>query len=143
MDIINRIHDWNTERSLHKVNFSLTRETSFIVEELLEAWGIREVVTNKEDVDRTIREITSRISDWAPTSPEDQADAFGDIVVFAIGALTKLHYAYNTPHPSVVLKTIMDHNDTKPVTVDNAGKIVKPSNFIEPKHEISNPKKPT
>lgn len=139
MGIVNRIHDWNTERSLHKTPFSLIRETSFIVEELLEASGIREIIANKDDVKRTIRDITDRIIDWAPTSPEEQADAFGDIVVFAIGALTKLHYTQNTPHPSIVLKTIMDHNDAKPITVDSEGKVIKPPNFQEPEHEITNP----
>jgi predicted HAD superfamily Cof-like phosphohydrolase len=81
----NRIKQWNEDRGLLARGFDLRKESSFILEELIEMlYDIPSIEAN---------EIALDIIDDMPivhNSVNDKVDAFCDIIVFATGALYKL-----------------------------------------------------
>ncbi len=137
MNVIQRIVKWNKERNL--TNYDQIREGSFIMEELLEYFGTdkqsyKEGIS-KEGIRKACREECQDLIEYGiPTTTEEQADALGDIIFFAVGALYKLNLNHGTPLPEEVLKRIIDANETKGSETNAEGKIIKDSTFIEPDH---------
>lgn len=141
MNITQRVIQWNTERGLHMQPYSVNREFGFILEELLEGLGFNQLFATKQDfrshVNANITNIINTVISNERNIPlsAEQADAFGDIIVFAIGALLKI--CTKNPElgsPEEVLERIMLANDAKGNKVDADGKIVKDVNFVEPQH---------
>ena len=159
-DVIQSVIDWNMERGLDKQGFNNDREFGFILEEMWEGMGVKDAmneasqltskwndpdkVLSKDELKTKFRNhVKSHISIWNTMvraakeeiviPPADVADAFGDIIVFSIGALTKICNEYpdlGTPHS--ILETICKANDAKGKATDGDGKIIKDSTFIEP-----------
>lgn len=88
MDMFQKIVQWNTERGLLEKGFNQEKETSFIIEELLEATGNYDSISAREKAEEYAKEITSN----AKQEDHDVIDALFDIVIFASGAMAKLGY---------------------------------------------------
>ena len=88
MDMFEKIVAWNRERGLLEKGFDQTKETSFIIEELLEATGNYDSISARERAQKYAHEITS----GAQPNKHQVIDALFDIVVFASGAMAKLGY---------------------------------------------------
>lgn len=160
-DVIQSVMNWNVERNLHTQGFNSSREFGFILEEMWEGLGVKnalfemsqniahsqsngEIVLTNDELKKKFRDFVKSymktfqiMIDSADEDivipPADVADAFGDIIVFSIGALTKICNDYpdlGTPHS--ILETICKANDAKGKATDGDGKIVKNSDFVEP-----------
>jgi len=88
MNIFEKIVIWNQERGLLEKGFDQTKETSFIIEELLEATGNYDSITARDKAMTLAEEITKNTH----TEPEKIIDALFDIIIFASGAMAKLGY---------------------------------------------------
>lgn len=88
MDMFEKIVQWNTERGLIERGFDHTKETSFIIEELLEATGNYDSISAREKAEKIANEITV----GSKGNNEEIIDALFDIVIFASGAMAKLGY---------------------------------------------------
>jgi hypothetical protein len=88
MDMFQKIVEWNRERGILKLDFNHVKETSFIVEELLESTGHYDSVTARGKATTLAEDIVGT----PDSSPEQVVDAFADIIVFATGAMAKLGY---------------------------------------------------
>ena len=125
-DVIFEVVRWNIDRNLN--NFNAEKEIGFIVEELLETTKFYQNPENKQDKKDAVKYFVNKLIDFEDLGEEhDIADAFGDIVVFAIGAIFKLGY-----NPHEVLRRITIANRQKGKTLVD-GKIVKDETFVEPK----------
>lgn len=141
MNVVERVINWNKERGLDKQDYNMNREFGFIMEEMLEGLGFNQLFPSKIEFRDYIRKSITQIIDDTisqekniPVSAE-QADAFGDIIVFAIGALMKIcNQNPELGNPEILLERIMLANDTKGNKVDADGKIIKDKTFIEPTH---------
>jgi len=94
---IEEIKRFQKERNLDKQPYQLINEAVNIIEELLEANGIKvkkeQRKTLKKEYDNFIDNLTKKLdSKYEEPSEEDKVDAFADIIVFAIGAIMKLGY---------------------------------------------------
>ena len=145
MNIVERVIQWNIERGLDKQDYNMNREFGFIMEEMLEGLGFNQLFPSKIEFRDYIRKSIIQIIDDTISQEKnvpvsaDQADAFGDIIVFAIGALMKI--CNKNPElgtPDELLERIMLANDNKGNKVDADGKIIKDKTFVEPTHEIHN-----
>jgi len=97
MDMFQKIVEWNRERGILKLDFNHVKETSFIVEELLESTGHYDSVTARDKATELAQEIVGT----PDASPEQVVDAWADIIVFATGAMAKLGY-----DPSKVMEEV-------------------------------------
>ncbi|MFT7328069.1 MAG: hypothetical protein ACI870_000247 [Crocinitomicaceae bacterium] len=88
MNMFEKIVQWNRERGLIEKGFNHTKETSFIIEELLESTGNYDSISARERA----TEIASQITHDAKHEPEVIIDALFDIIIFATGAMAKLGY---------------------------------------------------
>jgi hypothetical protein len=88
MDIFEKIVEWNRERGLLDKGFDQSKETSFIIEELLEATGNYNSIDARERAQKYANEITA----GARPNNHDVIDALFDIIIFASGAMAKLDY---------------------------------------------------
>lgn len=88
MDMFKKIEGWNEERGLIKRGFNHVKETSFIVEELLESTGEYDSETARDKAMTYAEEIVGDKT----SEPEHVVDAMADIIVFATGAIAKLGY---------------------------------------------------
>ena len=98
---------FQSDKQLDKQTYDWQNETANILEELLEARGynipkeqrelfLKPLVTHIRTKTSTNSAIT-----WIKPTPEDEVDAFGDIIVFAVGAIMKLGY-----DPEITLQEI-------------------------------------
>ena len=84
MSIFKKIIQWNSERGLLDKEYNHSNEISFILEEVLESYGL--------DVDRKIL-VNSMVDIIEDNSSKlEKVAAFADIIVFAIGSIAKLGY---------------------------------------------------
>lgn len=97
MDMFQKIVEWNRERGILKLDFNHVKETSFIVEELLESTGHYDSITARDKATELAQEIVAT----PDSSPEQIVDAWADIIVFATGAMAKLGY-----DPSLVMEEV-------------------------------------
>tara|TARA_B100000745_G_C20144241_1_gene392368 strand:+ start:358 stop:759 length:402 start_codon:yes stop_codon:yes gene_type:complete len=120
MNVFENIIDWNKERGLLEKGFNHKKETSFILEELLESTGKYDSVTARERAAHYAEEIVGDTE-----APEEEiADAWADIIVFAIGALKKQGY-----EPAAIMEEVCKEiNSRTGELVD--GKFVKDPNAI-------------
>ena len=98
-DAIQEITRFQTDRELDKKEFNWLNEATNIVEELLEALGYDVPKTRRPELSTIIDGMVIRAQQQGVATRESAAvksvsivDAFGDIIVFACGALTKLGY---------------------------------------------------
>jgi len=102
MNAVKEIIKFQKTRELDKMTFNMANEATNIMEEILEAMGYNVPSVKRIDLlNEVIRTldllITSDIVETSlPFSKEnmdyERIDAFGDIIVFAIGAIEKLGY---------------------------------------------------
>ena len=95
--IFTKITDWYEVRGLWKIPFNHERETSFIIEELLESTGKYNSLTARDIAEKMAKEITSS----GTGTKEEVADAFGDIIVFCVGTIKRQGY-----NPEMVLEEV-------------------------------------
>lgn len=146
MTTLQRIVKWNEARGLLDKGYETQREAAYIFEETLELLGYRGKVKEysrmlaREYLDKDqIRFVEG--DDYSkkleihrePNTVEQNLDAFGDIIVFATGAMAKLiaQHDLNLTVDEVINK-IMDANDKKGSKVDAAGKVIKSDDFKQP-----------
>lgn len=125
---INEIMKFQTDRNLHKQEYNYLNEFKNIFEELLEAIGYDIPKEGREGfflgVNILLKEYIQQceeqnlISKKEPTE-HDKVDAFGDIIVFSIGALMKLGY-----HPEKVLSEVSKEINSRVGSMQN-GKFEK------------------
>lgn len=146
MTTLQRIVKWNKDRGLLDKGFSEQREAAYIFEETLELLGYRGKVKEysrmiaREYLDNDLIRFTEG-EDYhttlditrTPNTVEQNLDAFGDIIVFATGAMAKIINTYNLNLTvDEVLNKIMDANDKKGRKVDAEGKVIKSEDFKQP-----------
>ena len=118
---LSEITRFQTERKLDEKAYDWSVEATNIVEELLEAVGINDRNTALLAVGDMQLRINERVQQGLVIAPSvvDQVDAFGDVIVFACGALTKLGYS-----PELVLSQVaLEINSREGTMID--GKFVK------------------
>jgi len=118
---LSEITRFQTDRKLDEKAYDWSVEATNIVEELLEAVGINDRNTALLSVGDMQLRINERVQQGLVMAPDvkDQVDAFGDIIVFACGALTKLGYS-----PELVLTQVaLEINSREGSMID--GKFVK------------------
>ena len=141
---IDDIISWNKERGLDTQEYNSLREFGFILEELLEGIGVKDALYSQNYTKEQFRELVKleldffrhkyTVSNGIPVADiKEQADAFGDLIVFAVGALLKICNANpELGSPSEILEKIMVANHRKGDKLDADGKIIKDITFIEP-----------
>lgn len=100
MNAIEEIMRFQFDRKLHESKFNVINESTNIVEELLEASGYKIPKENRPELmDSWINyvhlieeECISVKLDEETQGPWERLDAYGDIIVFSIGAIAKLGY---------------------------------------------------
>ncbi len=100
--------------------FDHQKETSFIIEELLESTGHYDSVAARGKALELAVEITKETN----SSPEQIVDAFADIIVFATGAITKLNY-----DPSKVMEEVYKEVNSRTGSIID-GKFVKDTDAV-------------
>lgn len=120
MNAFDNVVNWNEERGLIANGFNHKKETSFIIEELLESTGKYDSETARERAAQYAEEI---IGDATPTD-EEVVDAFADIIVFATGAIRKKGY-----DPSKVMDEVCKEINSR------TGKLVE-GKFVKDKDAI-------
>lgn len=93
MSVVSEIMRFQIERQLDKQEYDWEVEATNVIEELLEAYG----VNSRETAMVCVGDIMLRAQDTfryaKPTILRtEEVDAYADIIVFAIGAITKLGY---------------------------------------------------
>lgn len=146
MTTLQRIVKWNEARGLLDKGYETQREAAYIFEETLELLGYKGKVKEysrmlaKEYLDNDLIRFTEG-DDYSkklditrtPNTVEQNLDAFGDIIVFATGAMAKIINTYNLNLTvDEVINKIMDANDKKGSKVDAAGKVIKSDDFKQP-----------
>ena len=105
---IQDIFEWNLDRGLIHKDFDLDLEYDMLKEELIELI----VADNKVDV----------------------ADALGDLIFVAVGALSKL--TKDEQKVKDIMLAITTANNQKTQEVSGIGKILKPDDFVGPEKAI-------
>ena len=118
MTLFEKIHRWNEERVLPILPFDHKKQVSFIIEELLESTGNFDSISAREKAE----DIASEITKDANANPETVIDAFGDIIVFAVGVMVNLGY-----DPDKVMDEVFKEIDSRKGTIID-GKFVKDPN---------------
>mgnify|MGYP005851034141 CR=1 FL=1 len=121
MNILDNIVEWNRERGILDIPFDHLKETSFIIEELLESTGQFDSQSAREKAEQ----IASSIVKNGQAEEEKLIDAWADIIVFATGAMAKLGYNPN----EVMQEVCKEINSRTGKMVD--GKFIKDKD-IEP-----------
>ena len=123
-----RIVEWNKERGILNLEFNHVKETSFIVEELLESSGHYDSLTAREKA----TEIATDVIGKPNASPEQIVDAWADIVVFATGGMAKLGF-----DPSKVMEEVYKEiNSRTGQMVD--GKFIKDADVVPYQADFTN-----
>ena len=135
---LQRIVEWNEKRGLLDKGFDKKRETSFLIEEILEFNGCKGEVKElarqiAEDIDNEY--ITYNLDiEYVEPNDQDIIDGLGDLIIFATGAMAKKLKEINSPHSvDDIINLIMDANDKKGSKTDAYGKITKDKEFTQPK----------
>jgi predicted HAD superfamily Cof-like phosphohydrolase len=115
MTILEKIVQWNRERGLIQRGFNHQKETSFIIEELIESTGRK----NSEEARDEAEALASQITQGSNPSDEALVDAFADIMVYSIGAIAKLGY-----NPDMVMDEVYEEINSRTGTLID-GKFVK------------------
>ena len=132
-DAIDEIVRFQKERGLDKKEFSIENEMTNIIEELLEANGY--IVDDRDKLKSILSSnfkvfnIFKKKEDFNDT---DIVDAFGDIIVFCIGAIMKLGY-----NPKCVLSEISKEINSRGGEFKN-GKFIKFKNYPTYKARLNN-----
>lgn len=120
MNFFEGIVKWNQERGILDIGFDHQKETSFIVEELLESTGQFDSESAREKAE----EISQTIVVHGQAEGEKIVDAWADIIVFASGAIAKLGY-----EPSKVMDEVYKEINSR------TGKMVE-GKFIKDKDAV-------
>lgn len=128
MTALGKIVKWNEDRGLIEKGYDHKNEVSFIVEELIEASSpVESKKARKYALWFTV------VLGWIPgvTTREQKVDAFGDIIVFAVGAIAKLGY-----NPDKVMKEVQKEIDDRTGSLID-GKFVKDVKEVQYKADFS------
>lgn len=131
LDIIGHVVKWNKDRNLDKNAYNHFLQQSFIVEELLEPSLTRKKDISKEDIRNISKQICLDYLVVDKPDIKEIADSWGDIIIFAIGALYSLCVNYDLDIKTILAK-ILIANDLKGKELTLEGKIKKNKNFKEP-----------
>jgi len=130
MNAIVEIMRFQSDRLLNTQTYDWTNEAKNILEEVCEADGLdipKELRTTI--LEPAIQNMRALVSDFAeparPVTNEEIVDAYGDIIVFAIGAIMKLGYS-----PEGVLDEVAKEINSRKGEIIN-GKFEK---FTDKKH---------
>jgi len=104
MSFFERIVNWNEERGLIEPGYDYLKETSFIIEELLESTGKYDSWIARDKALAYAKEIIEN----SEPSDENVLDAWSDIIIFAIGAIAKKGY-----NPEKVLEEVYKEIDSR------------------------------
>ena len=118
MTLFEKIRRWNEERGLPILPFDHKKQVSFIIEELLESTGKFDSISAREKAEAIASDITTDVD----ARPETVIDAFGDIIVFAVGVMVNLGY-----DPDKVMDEVFKEIDSRKGTIID-GKFVKDPN---------------
>lgn len=115
MNFFEKIVQWNNQRGLIEKGFDHKKESSFIIEELLESTGKFDSLSARQKAEK----LTDEIIISENKNKEEIVDAFADIIVFATGSIAKNGY-----DPTLVMEEVFKEIDSrKGKLVD--GKFVK------------------
>lgn len=119
MTICDDIYLWNKRKKLlpPALKFDLQRETSFIIEELIE---MNHGVSSEEAMDIAMKISNDIINTKYEPKEEEIVDAAADIIIYAVGLISKLGYDCNIVMDEV-LKELLDREGE----LDKNGKWVK------------------
>lgn len=131
LDIIGHVVKWNKDRNLDKNAYNHFLQQSFIIEELLEPSLTRKKDISKEDIRNISKQICLDYLVVDKPDIKEIADSWGDIIIFAIGALYSLCVNYDLDIKTILAK-ILIANDLKGKELTSEGKIKKNKNFKEP-----------
>jgi hypothetical protein len=120
MDFFQKIVVWNEERNLLAPGFEHVRETSYILEELLESTGAYDSETARVKA----KELAAELIGNTLVQPEVALDAWADIIVFASGAIAKMGY-----DPSKVMDEVYKEVNSRTGQLID-GKFVKDKDVI-------------
>ncbi len=127
MDMFEKLVEWNKNRNLLALGFDHVKESSFILEELLESTGNYNSESARERALQYAKEIVGE------SEPNDEAvlDAWSDMIVFATGAIAKLGY-----DPSKVMDEVYKEINSRTGQLIE-GKFVKDKDVIPYKADFS------
>ncbi len=122
-----KLVEWNKNRNLLALGFDHVKESSFILEELLESTGNYNSESARERALQYAKEIVGE------SEPNDEAvlDAWSDMIVFATGAIAKLGY-----DPSKVMDEVYKEINSRTGQLIE-GKFVKDKDVIPYKADFS------
>jgi hypothetical protein len=95
---IEEIVKFKTDRGLDKQPYNALNEHTNIIEELLESIGLDVPKEKREQLKDEFHHFTNMfgfelgLNQLKNPTNEDKVDAYGDVIVFAIGAILKLNY---------------------------------------------------
>ena len=95
---IDELTRFQIDRQLHLQPYNVLNEHTNIVEELLESCGYDVPKEKREELSEAWDAFIGKLYEDSvitinePVSTHDQIDAYGDIIVFAVGAISKLGY---------------------------------------------------
>jgi len=117
--ICNNIYLWNKRKKLlpPALKFDLRRETSFIIEELIE---MNNGVSSEEARDIAIKITNDIVNTQYKPKEKEIVDAAADIIIYTVGLISKLGYDCNIVMDEV-LKELLDREGE----LDKSGKWVK------------------
>ncbi|MDI9325250.1 MAG: hypothetical protein QM526_00465 [Alphaproteobacteria bacterium] len=129
-DTIKRIHQWQKDRLLDTKPFNLRLEIGFIIEELLESTGSYTSETAKEKSQK-ITDIILEGIDETNINVDAVVDAFGDIIVYSVGAIAKTKH-----NPYIVMSEVLQEIESRTGEIVD-GKFVKDLNAKTYKADFS------
>lgn len=127
MDWFQKIVEWNKERNLLALGFDHVKESSFIIEEILESSGHFDSEAAREKALEYAKEMVNS----SDTDAEKVVDAFADIIVFATGAIAKVGY-----DPSKVMDEVYAEISSRTGKLVD-GKFVKDKEIVPYKADFS------
>ncbi len=126
-DMFKKIVDWNNVRGLIGIVFDHKKETSFIIEELLESTGKYDSVTARE---KALLYATEIVEGSKPEA-EQIVDAMADIIFFATGTIAKLGF-----DPTKVMDEVYKEINSRTGTLVN-GKFIRDNDAIMYKADLN------
>jgi hypothetical protein len=120
---VTEVIQWQIDRNLHLIPFKENDDATNILEELVETFGLTSSEARVE-ARAMIEQLNKTISQKdciCAVMPEDYADAYFDVIVYAVGSLLKLGF-----NPIGVLQEGLKHIDGRKGKYDpEIGKYVK------------------
>lgn len=142
---IKQIFQFNQEAGFLDGEYSDTRESAYSIEEMLEGFnslpnlcmhlGIKDEGSSPKDISRYIIELANYNTDIPDV---DRLDKHLDSIIYNFGSIFKLGLS---PQDAMhALQIVMEHNmaKLKDKQIDEAGKLLKPKDFVGPENDLQN-----